>query len=137
MTTVSTARDGKASVLYDGDCAFCRKSVSWLGRLDWLRRLRFLNAREPANIPAHEPPLETAKLLDEMHLVTADGTGVYHGFGAFRWMAWRLPLLFWIAPFLYIPGIPSLGQKAYLWVARNRFNLVPCKDGVCSIHRPK
>jgi hypothetical protein len=29
--------------------------------------------------------------------------------------------------------MPGLGQRVYLWVARNRFHLVPCHDGVCSI----
>jgi hypothetical protein len=26
-----------------------------------------------------------------------------------------------------------LGQRLYLWVARHRFHLVPCHDGVCTI----
>jgi predicted DCC family thiol-disulfide oxidoreductase YuxK len=48
-------------------------------------------------------------------------------------MAWRLPLLWAVAPLLYLPGVPWLGQKVYLWVARNRFNLVPCHDGGCAV----
>jgi hypothetical protein len=50
-------------------------------------------------------------------------------------MAWRLPLLWILAPFLYVPGVPTLGQAAYLWVARNRFRLVPCHGGVCTLKR--
>ena len=38
-----------------------------------------------------------------------------------------------IAPLYYIPGIPWLGDRLYKWVARNRFRLVPCHDGVCTI----
>ena len=34
---------------------------------------------------------------------------------------------------LYIPGVPGLGQRLYLWVARNRFRLVPCHGGVCTL----
>jgi hypothetical protein len=40
----------------------------------------------------------------------------------------------------HVPGrqVPRLrmerwGQKIYLWVARNRFRLVPCHGGVCSL----
>ncbi len=124
---------GYAQLLYDGQCPFCLKSVAVLKRLDWLGRLRYLDTRNPANLPAREPPLDSDRLLEEMHLLTPDGKRVYHGFTAFRWLAWRLPLLWPIAPFLYIPGIPTLGQKAYLWVARNRYSLVPCQGGMCML----
>jgi hypothetical protein len=107
--------------------------VSWLKWLDWRRRLCCLDARQPENVPALDPPLEPRRLLEEMHLVTPDGQRVYHGFAAFRWMAWRLPFLWALAPLLYLPGVPKLGQWAYLWVARNRFQLIPCKDGVCTL----
>jgi len=122
-----------AVVLYDGQCPLCRKSVAILKPLDWFNRLDFRDARDPTNVPAVVPPLQPARLLEEMHLVTPDGSKVYHGFQVFRWMAWRLPLLWPVAPFLFIPGVPWVGQKVYLWVARNRFQLVPCQDGVCQL----
>jgi predicted DCC family thiol-disulfide oxidoreductase YuxK len=129
----------KAHVLYDGLCPLCLKSVALLKRLDWFKRVDYVNAREPDQVqrvqPAGLPPLEPKSLLQEMHLLTSTGGHVYHGFQAFRWMAWRLPLLWPLAPFLYVPGVPWLGQKLYLWVARNRFRLVPCHGGVCSIQR--
>lgn len=134
METETTSTPA-ATVLYDGQCPLCLKSVLWLKRLDWLHRLRCLDARDPANVPAVEPPLELARMLEEMHLVAPSGQ-VYHGFAAFRWMAWRLPALTLLAPFLYLPGVPTLGQKVYLWVARNRYDLVPCHEGLCTIHRP-
>jgi predicted DCC family thiol-disulfide oxidoreductase YuxK len=117
-------------VLYDGQCALCRQSVALLRRLDWLGRLTCRDARDPANLPP-AAPLVPARLLEEMHLVA--GERVYHGFAALRWLAWRLPLLWPIAPFLYLPGVPQLGQRLYLWIARNRFQLVPCHGGVCTI----
>jgi len=122
-----------AHILYDALCPFCLKSVAVLKHLDWLGRLHYLDARDPANLPASDVPLDSDRLLEEMHLVTPDGKHVYHGFAAFRWLTWRLPLLWPIAPFLYIPGVPALGQKAYLCVARNRYSLVPCQGGVCML----
>jgi len=77
--------------------------------------------------------IEPQRLLEEMHLVTPDRRSVYHGFGAFRWMARHLPLLVAFAPILYLPGVPFIGQRAYLWVARHRYQLVPCHNGVCSV----
>jgi predicted DCC family thiol-disulfide oxidoreductase YuxK len=123
----------RARVLYDGDCPLCRKSVAILRRLDWLGRLDYVNARE---IKADsDAELVDAPLFDEMHVLTPGGA-LHRGFRAFRWLAWRLPLCWPIAPLLYLPGVPGLGQRLYLWVARNRFHLVPCQGGVCEIkHR--
>jgi predicted DCC family thiol-disulfide oxidoreductase YuxK len=122
-----------AVLLYDGQCPLCRKCVAVLKKLDWARQVRYQDARSKEPLPATNPPLDPARLLEEMHLVTADRRKVYHGFGAFRWLAWRMPLLWLVAPFLYIPGVPWIGHRAYLWVARNRFGLVPCKDGACEL----
>jgi predicted DCC family thiol-disulfide oxidoreductase YuxK len=130
---VSAARRPPALVLYDGECALCHKSVELLKRCDWLKRLDFANARDADKVPVRQPPLDPKRLLDEMHLITPDGRNVYHGYEAFRWLAWRLPLFCWLAPLLYVPGVPALGQRVYLWVARNRFQLVPCHDGVCTL----
>jgi predicted DCC family thiol-disulfide oxidoreductase YuxK len=130
-TTAATQSQPRARVLYDGDCALCQKSIAGLRKLDWLGKLDYVNAR--GNVPPHDPPLEQARLMEEMHLLPPNDNRVFHGFGAFRYMAWRLPLLWPVAPFLYIPGVPSLGQWIYLWVARNRLKLVPCHNGVCTI----
>lgn len=121
----------RAQVLYDGSCALCVKSIGLLKRLDWLHRLTYANFRDLTD--TGDPRLRPERLLQEMHLVTPDGRRVYHGFAAFRWLAWRLPLLWPLAPFLYVPGVPALGQRLYLWVARNRFRLVPCHGGVCTL----
>ena len=122
----------RAQVLYDGQCAFCRKSVALLRRLDWLGRLTYVDARGPSRLPPGAS-LDPARLLEEMHVLTPERR-VYHGFAALRWLAWRLPLLWPLAPLLYIPGVPALGQRLYLWVARRRFRLVPCHGGVCTLN---
>src|SRR5579871_5134323 len=110
----------QAAVIFDGDCAFCQKSIAILRRLDWLHRLTYVNFRETGNPLLKSPLLTGAPLVEEMHVLTSDGGRVYHGFGAFRWLAWRLPAFWIVAPLLYIPGVPALGQKVYLWIARNR-----------------
>lgn len=134
---IAPAADGKAVVLYDGACPFCRAGVEVLKRLDWLKKLDYQNARRTADLPKAEVPLEPKRLLEEMHVVTPDRKAAYAGFAAFRWMAWRLPATALIAPLLYIPGVPWLGNKAYLWIAANRFKLIPCKDGVCTVNPAK
>jgi predicted DCC family thiol-disulfide oxidoreductase YuxK len=124
----SRVNDEQATLLYDGQCAFCIRSVKLAKRLDWFNRLRPVDAR---TVTDGMPALSPERLMEEMHLITPQAGHIYHGFGAFRWMAWRLPLLWALAPFLYLPGVPTVGQKIYLWIARNRFQLVPCHGGVC------
>jgi predicted DCC family thiol-disulfide oxidoreductase YuxK len=125
----------KAVVLYDGQCPLCQRSVRLLKKMDWLKRLHYQDCRDTAHLPPCKTPLEAEKLLEQMHVVTPDRAKAHAGFSAFRWMAWRMPLTWVFAPFLYLPGARWAGNKLYLWVARNRYHLVPCKDGVCQLPR--
>src|SRR5262245_39739239 len=104
MQEPTTMKPRQAQVLYDGQCAFCTKSVALLQRLDWLHRLTYVNARDFEELPTRQPPLDSDRLLQEMHLLTPGGRCLYHGFRAFRWIAWRLPILWPLAPLLYLPG---------------------------------
>lgn len=135
--TISDPAPGHGLVIFDGDCAFCQKSVGLLHRLDWFNRLAYHNAREYESLPPAEVQLDPDRLLEEMHVLTPDRTQAPSGFRAVRWIVWRLPILWPIAPFLYCPGVPWLGQKLYLRIARNRFGLVPCAHGACAVRRPR
>lgn len=128
---------GKTVVLYDGMCPLCQRSVRSLKRLDWRKRLHFQDCRDTANWPPSAVPLTLKRLLEEMHIVTPDRKHALAGYKAFRWMAWRVPVLLPFAPFLYVPGVPWIGNKIYLWIARNRYNLVPCDDGGCQVNLKK
>jgi predicted DCC family thiol-disulfide oxidoreductase YuxK len=132
-TTKAAWRPEPAVVLYDGQCPFCKATVKLLQRLDWCHRLHFQDCRQVEKWPTTPTPLSLERLLEQMHVVTSDRCRVYAGYAAFRWLAWRLPLLWPVAPWLYLPGVPWLGQRVYLWIARRRYQLVPCRDGVCTI----
>jgi len=132
--TRTDAYAGRGVVLFDGDCPLCRRSVAILKKLDWQGRLAFQNCRDEPAWPPSAYPLKMSRLLEEMHVVTPDRKRAFAGYSAFRWMAWRIPVFWLAAPFLYIPGVPWVGNKVYLWVAKRRMNLVPCQDGVCKIH---
>ena len=122
----------RAIVLFDGLCPLCQRASRLLTRLDGRGTLHFQDARDTANLPAADPPLDPPRLLEEMHLVTPGGR-VYAGYRAFRWLAWRLPVLWPVAPLLTLPGVPWLGNRLYLWVARRRYRLAPCHHGVCQL----
>lgn len=123
----------KARVFYDGDCAFCCKSIELLKKFDWLGRLDYVNVRDQTQTFLNDPPIAGAPLLEQMHVLTPDGQRLYGGYRAARWLAWRLPLTWAVAPFLYLPGMTYLGQAFYMWIARNRFKIIPCEHGACKI----
>ena len=58
--------------------------------------------------------------------------GVYPGFYGYRAIALALPAFWPIAPWLFLPGISSLGACVYRRVARNRLNLLVC-DSRCAV----
>jgi predicted DCC family thiol-disulfide oxidoreductase YuxK len=124
---------GRGIVLFDGECPFCRKSIRILQSLDWFGRLHYQNCRDTANLPPCAEPLIPAKLIEEMHVVDPGRGRARAGFRGVRWALWRLPLGMLAAPWLYVPGVPWLGDRIYKWVAKNRFKLVPCDDTGCRV----
>ncbi|MGF1583517.1 MAG: thiol-disulfide oxidoreductase DCC family protein [Gemmataceae bacterium] len=133
QSKIETRDPGRAIVLYDGACPFCRKSIALLKRLDWFDMLRYVDARDSKERETAGVLIDEDQLLEQMHVVPPNRKQTYAGFEALRWIAWRLPLLAPFAPLMYIPGIPILGQKVYLWIAKNRFQLVPCDKDGCAV----
>lgn len=106
-------------VLFDGRCGFCKKSVFVLSMLDFLHRLEFANYHDPNLKKKYAPKLDLQTLNEAMHLRLADGT-YRKGFFAFRALAWHFPVFWLLAPLLYTPGVPLIGEKAYQFVADHR-----------------
>ena len=110
------------TVLYDGHCGMCRRSVATLRKLDWLGKLSYLDFHNEEKRKEIAPHLQFEDLDKAMHIIfrVRDRVRVRKGFYAFRSIAWRLPLTFLIAPTLYIPGIPWIGTKIYAHIAGRR-----------------
>ena len=108
--------DRKHTMFYDGGCGLCRATRACLAALDVSRRVRWR-----AYQSLSEPPrgLAWADLERAAYLRTADGR-TFQGFFAFRALSTRLPLLWPLAPLLWLPGMAALGGRAYRWVAANR-----------------
>ncbi len=120
----------RALILYDGQCPLCRASVRRLRALDWRGRLDFADARDPAVLADH-PDVDPQRALVRMHLAPPDRGEVLDGFRAFRWIAGRIPLLWPLWPFLWLPGATPLGNRLYDLVAANRFAFARCESDAC------
>ncbi len=120
---------GKISVLYDGDCGLCQRSVFSLRILDWLNRLEPRDFRNPADRRASVPELTLQELDKSMHIRMPDGR-MEKGFRAFREIARHLPLTWLIAPLLSLPFVEPVGEKVYAGIAARR---AKCTHESCSL----
>jgi predicted DCC family thiol-disulfide oxidoreductase YuxK len=134
MPTVVTAiRPEHDTVIYDGQCRFCRGQVALLRRLDPAGRLRFVSLHDPA-VARDFPELDPEALLKEMYVVDTSGR-TRAGAEAVRFLSRRLPLLWPLAVPLHVPGSLPAWRWLYRLVARNRYRLAgTCDEGTCRLH---
>ncbi|MHB8626814.1 MAG: thiol-disulfide oxidoreductase DCC family protein [Aggregatilineales bacterium] len=127
-------------VLYDGLCALCVQSVRWIKRLDWRHTITYTDLQDWTTVHVRYPQLDRDAISGAMHVVGADGT-VYVGYASVRQIIRVLPLIFWLYPLLYLPGLNWLGPKVYRWIATHRYQLnrvsggsTGCENGACKLH---
>ena len=130
-------RPGADVVIYDGSCGFCRSQVARLARWDTRGRLAFVPLQDPVVLERY-PDLTHERLLEEM--VVVDRTGRRHGGAdAFRYLSRRVRRLWWLVPWMHIPGSMPLWRFVYRLVARHRYRLWSrrhsCDSGTCSLRR--
>ena len=132
----------KTVVVFDGLCALCQQSVKTIRRLDWLHAFEYQDAQAWDEVNRRFPQLDRDAILGEIHVVTPDG-GLYAGYGGMRRIIKRLPLVMWLYPLLFLPGITWVGPKAYRWIADHRYQFnrllgspVTCDNGYCKA-RPR
>ena len=118
------------TLLYDGTCAFCIRSLRVLGHFDLLGRIELVDATDRTAVARRFPQTAGADFDAAMYAV--DSRGVYRGFDAFRRAVFASPLLVWLLPLLYFPGVALLGRMAYDAIARNRHSL-GCSAEACTV----
>jgi predicted DCC family thiol-disulfide oxidoreductase YuxK len=130
---VTATHPDRDTVLYDGNCRFCRSQIALLRRCDPTGKLRYVSLHDPA--VAHDfPELSPESLMREMHVVDTAGHA-RAGAEAVRYLSRRLPLLWPLAIPLHVPGSLPLWQGLYRFVARHRYRLAGrCDEGTCRLH---
>lgn len=119
-------------VIYDGHCGFCRRSVEQLKVMDLFDKCTYIDFHSVSLVQVH-PDLTKEMAASQMYVVTPDQK-IYGGFFAFRQLAWLMPMMFPLLPFMYLPGAQWLGSRIYRLIAQNRylfhFNQT-CQDNRC------
>lgn len=104
-------------VVWDDSCSFCSTWVRWFKRLDWLGAFRFVGLNDVEEYRHLGVTPESA--AEAVQLVELDGR-IYGGFEAVRRVLQVLPLSFLWAPYLGLPPVRALGDRAYRAVAARR-----------------
>jgi predicted DCC family thiol-disulfide oxidoreductase YuxK len=121
------------TVIYDGYCPLCIRTMTQLDALDGARRLRSVDLeREWARVEELAPGVSRERMREEMAVVTPEGK-VLRGFFAAREVSRRLPALWALVPVLYAPGAEWVGTRVYAWVAANRARRL-CEGDSCAVH---
>jgi predicted DCC family thiol-disulfide oxidoreductase YuxK len=109
---------GEMEMVYDGRCGFCVRSMAWFLAFDGLRQIKIRNFRTDPS-----PVVSDALVEKALYVVLPDGRAL-PGFEAYRYVVPRVPGMWWMVPFFYIPVLSRLlGHPIYNWIARNRTRL--------------
>lgn len=99
---------------YDGQCGMCRRTVRILRALDWFHHLDFADLTSAPDLP-----VAISDALAGMPMRTAEGR-ILIGFPAVRRALARTPLGLPVALILFLPGLSSLADRAYRFIAASR-----------------
>jgi predicted DCC family thiol-disulfide oxidoreductase YuxK len=105
------------TLIYDGECGICRRSVTKLRAWDRNGRLAYVPFQDRDAVARFGIALPA--LAAAMHLVLPDGR-VFAGADAAPEILKLLPGKRWLAALFRIPGVPPLARRVYRWIAERR-----------------
>jgi len=111
----------RPTLIYDGACGFCQRSVDVVRRWDREQRIALIPFQDQPRVAAFAIPLPA--LAAAMHLLLPDGR-VLAGADAVPELLRLLPGKRWWALAFRIPGAAPLARVVYGWIARRRHCLV-------------
>lgn len=120
------------TVIYDGECGVCSRSVLWAAARDAGGRLRFV-PNQTADLAAIAPGLTRAEAAKSVYAARPDGT-TYHGARAIFEMLRCLPGVWHVVGWIgALPPLSLLAEPVYRVFAHNRgrvsawFGLTQCR----------
>ena len=120
----------KISIVYDNWCPNCKRFISIVKFLDWLKLIYYVELRNP----------KSTNTLTGFDLVLAGQQMAsfddkwHYGFYSIYQILVRLPLFWLILPILFVLKITKFGQILYMEIALKR-KIIPlhCDDKICLI----
>ena len=127
---------GDMVIIYDGQCAFCRRSISRIRRRDRDDQFVYL-PRDTRGLETRYPQITQGDFDTGMRLIGPDGT-LYVGADAIHKIASHLPYYRRFTWLYRVPIVHQLARGVYGWIAAHRLKLSQyCSDGqACRIDPP-
>jgi predicted DCC family thiol-disulfide oxidoreductase YuxK len=122
MKVTLTGEEARYTVIYDGDCRVCSRSVNLLKKWDRNRDLEIIPS-QTTGVPERFPWISPRAYVESIQVVrNRDGT-TWQAAAALEELLNVLPkgrLISWL---FKIPFARPLVDKFYTWFARNRYKL--------------
>jgi len=109
----------KYTLVYDGDCRVCTRSVNVLRGLDRNHEIEIVPS-QATGIAERFPWISSADFAEAIQLI-GPSRETWQGAAAIEEMLRVLPRGRWIAWMYRIPFARQLADKFYRWFARNRY----------------
>ncbi len=125
-------------LLYDGHCRLCSAGSSRLKRWAAPGSVELLDF-QAQGVLERFPGITHEQCMRAVHFVRPDGRVHRAAEAVAQVLLTRGAPCAW-ARLYYLPGLRSLVDLAYEWVARNRYRLMgrnACPDGACALHFKK
>ncbi len=110
--------EGRATVIYDGECDACTRWAETLSKQPGAAQLEIISSDNRA---VHErfAAIPAADLTGALQLVTPDGTRL-QGARAIEALIAFLPRWRWLGPLFQLPFARPVAARLYRWVASHR-----------------
>ena len=113
----------RPTLIYDGECGFCRRCVDLVRRWDREHRLDVVPFQDQDRVARFGIPLPA--LAAAMHLLLPPpDSRVLAGADAAPEILRLLPRWRWLAGLFRVPGVRPVAWRVYRWIARQRRCLV-------------
>jgi predicted DCC family thiol-disulfide oxidoreductase YuxK len=109
------------TLVYDGDCRVCTRSVNVLRKLDLRDAIEIVPSQDPG-VAARFSWIPPAAFAEAIQLVGPHGER-WEGAAAVEQLLGVLPRGQWLAWIYKIPFARIVADKLYRWFARNRYRL--------------
>ncbi len=106
-------------LLFDGNCGFCRFSLSVLKVMDMFSAIKYVDANTISDLTVYHADLTKKKCDKAMQLVDETGR-LSEGFYAFRTMCVWMPMAWGLLLIFYLPFAGFIGNQTYRLIAANR-----------------
>jgi predicted DCC family thiol-disulfide oxidoreductase YuxK len=101
------SRMHEVTVWYDGACPLCTREIALMRRLDWRRRILFVDVADPGS----SCPIDRSSLLARFH--AAENGRLYSGAAAFAAMWRAIPMLRPLGLAARNPALLGLLERLY------------------------